>query len=67
MPGLYYVGTDHMQDNNSKQFHVMIMDMLGPSLEDLFQNCKQQFDLKTVLLIAIQMVRYYVYLSSLPE
>ena len=33
------------------------MDMLGPSIEDLFQTCKRSFDLKTVLLIAIQMVQ----------
>ena len=51
VPGLYYVGTDN--SNEARQFHVMVMDMLGPSLEDVFQACKRQFDLKTVLLISI--------------
>ena len=40
-----------------QHFHVMVMDLLGPSLEDLFQACKRQFDLKTVLLVGIQMVK----------
>jgi hypothetical protein len=35
VPGLYYVGTDTSQGENNT-FHVMVMDMLGPSLEDLF-------------------------------
>jgi hypothetical protein len=52
VPSLYYVGTDTSMGEN-KHFHVMVMDLLGPSLEDLFQACKRQFDLKTVLLIGI--------------
>ena len=55
VPGLYYIGTDNSVPN--QQFHVMVMDLLGPSLEDLFQTCKRSFDLKTVLLIAIQMTK----------
>jgi len=50
VPGLYYIGTDNSVPN--QHFHVMVMDLLGPSLEDLFQSCKRSFDLKTVLLIA---------------
>lgn len=59
VPGLYYVGTDTSMEK--QHFHVMVMDMLGPSLEDLFQACKRQFDLKTVLLIGIQMVTLNVF------
>jgi serine/threonine protein kinase len=55
IPQLYYIGTDKTNEKN--QFHVMVMDMLGPSLEDLFMQCKRKFDLKTCCLVAQQMIK----------
>lgn len=45
-------------------FYVLVMDALGPSLEDLLSYCGRKFSLKTILLIADQAICRLKYIHS---
>ena len=55
-PGVPWI----MYSGKQGDYNVMVIDLLGPSLEDLFKKCNRHFSLKTVLLLADQLVRQFI-------
>ncbi|KIM87764.1 hypothetical protein PILCRDRAFT_260501 [Piloderma croceum F 1598] len=51
-PGVPWI----MWSGRQGDFNVMVIDLLGPSLEDLFKMCNRHFTLKTVLLLTDQLL-----------
>ena len=49
IPSVHWYGSEG-------QYNVLVMDRLGASLEQLFTQCKRRFTLKTVLMLADQML-----------
>jgi hypothetical protein len=46
---VYYFGQEGLHN-------ILVIDLLGPSLEDLFDHCNRKFSIKTVVMVAKQMV-----------
>ncbi|KAL2251171.1 UNVERIFIED_CONTAM: Casein kinase 1-like protein 3 [Sesamum indicum] len=57
IPGIKWSGVNG--DDN-----VLVLDLLGPSLEDLFVYCGRKFSLKTVLMLADQMITRIEFVHS---
>lgn len=49
IPNAYYFGQEGLHS-------ILVIDLLGPSLEDLFDWCGRKFSVKTVVQVAIQML-----------
>ncbi|KAM4818252.1 casein kinase I-like [Thomomys bottae] len=59
------VGIPHIRwYGQEKEYNVLVMDLLGPNLEDLFNFCSRRFTMKTVLLLADQMISRIEYLHT---
>ena len=49
---------------SEEQHNIMVMELLGSSLSDIFNYCKKEFSLKTILMIALQMLDRIEYIHK---
>lgn len=55
IPKIHYFGVEG-------DFNILVMEILGPNLEDLFKYCDKKFSLKTISMIAIELVERIEYI-----
>jgi casein kinase 1 len=57
IPAIHWFGTEG-------SYNVMVMDLLGASLEDLFNRCNKKLSIKTVLMLVDQMITRIEYVHT---
>ena len=57
IPNMHWYGVE-------AEYNALVIDLLGPSLEDLFNYCRRKFSMKTALMLLDQMISRIEYIHS---